>query len=45
MIGGGFFLGVYGLNVVMEVDSFLGKLDDVKVHWNFPWCIGGFQFG
>lgn len=35
------FVGVYNPVLGVEVDSFLGKLDDIKAHWDLPWCIGG----
>lgn len=31
------FNGVYGPNVMGEVDDFLRELDDVKARWNLPW--------
>lgn len=35
------FVGVYGPDQGDEVDAFLSKLDDIKAHWDLPWCIGG----
>lgn len=35
------FSGVYGSVVWGQVDDFLNELDDIKVRWDSPWCIGG----
>lgn len=31
------FVGVYGPVLGVEVDFFLGELDDIKACWDLPW--------